>query len=166
MRAYIHHITKVDFFGSFFTAFSSSFGEKNIRAGFLKAGLVPFNPEAVVCELDISLRTPTTPHLPIPVSEAWVSKTPHNPNEATSQSDFIKGKVARHQDSSPTPIYESVAHLKKSAKRYMHRLALVENRVKTIEEANHIVSTRRRAKKSRISEEGFGSVHCDRDLRH
>lgn len=62
---------------------------KNIR-GFRGATIVPFDPENVISRLDVKLRTPTPieeiPEIPTP----WVSKTPNNPTEASSQSEFIK----------------------------------------------------------------------------
>ena len=50
------------------------------------------------------LRTPT-PIKGIPkLAEPWVSCTPHNLIKASSQSKFIKDRIARHQGSSLTLI--------------------------------------------------------------
>ena len=59
IRTHVTHITKVEFFTAFKNAFFASLGEENVRGGFRGAGLVPFNPDAVLSKLDVKLRTPT-----------------------------------------------------------------------------------------------------------
>lgn len=59
IKAYINHITKVEFFLAFKTAYMESITVQNAQAGFRGAGLVPFNPQAVISKLDVKLRTPT-----------------------------------------------------------------------------------------------------------
>jgi hypothetical protein len=59
IKAYINHITKVEFFLAFYTAYKQSITPENAIAGFCRAGLVPFNPDAVLLKLDVKLRTPT-----------------------------------------------------------------------------------------------------------
>ena len=96
VRAYINHITKVEFLSAFKAAFFAAFGEENIRAGFRGSGLVPLNPDAVISKLDVKLRTPTPTGPPPISSDPWISKTPQNPIEATLQSEFIKSRIANH----------------------------------------------------------------------
>jgi hypothetical protein len=59
VRAYINYITKVEFFLAFKAAYFAAIIESNNKGGFRGAGLVPFDPEAVISKLDIKLRTPT-----------------------------------------------------------------------------------------------------------
>ncbi|KZO96286.1 hypothetical protein CALVIDRAFT_564156 [Calocera viscosa TUFC12733] len=47
----ITHITKDDFFPAFYRSFQCSFTVQNIKSGFRGAGLVPFNPDAVLAKL-------------------------------------------------------------------------------------------------------------------
>jgi len=56
---YINHVSKLEFLYSFREAFFASLTEKNIRGGFVGAGLVPYDLERVLSKLDIKLRTPT-----------------------------------------------------------------------------------------------------------
>jgi hypothetical protein len=58
IKAYINHITKAEFFLAFTTAYKAA---QNAQAGFRGAGLVPFNPQAVLSKLDVKLRTSTPP---------------------------------------------------------------------------------------------------------
>jgi hypothetical protein len=60
-RNHIHYINKETFLLAFKAAHELTFTEENARAGFRDAGLVPFNPDAVLSKLDVRLRTPTPP---------------------------------------------------------------------------------------------------------
>lgn len=59
IKAHINHITKVEFFIAFKAAYTQSITPQNAVAGFRGAGLIPFNPQAVLSKLDVRLRTPT-----------------------------------------------------------------------------------------------------------
>jgi hypothetical protein len=61
MRRSLTYIAKEDFLPFFKDTHFEVFTHKNIQAGFLGAGLVPFDPESVVSKLDVRLRTPTPP---------------------------------------------------------------------------------------------------------
>ncbi|EAQ92249.1 hypothetical protein CHGG_00484 [Chaetomium globosum CBS 148.51] len=108
MRASITHITKEDFFPAFLAAHQATMTYDNIRGGFRGAGLVPFYPEEVISQLDIRLKTPTPPNSRPGSAYAWVSKTPNNPIEASSQTTLIKTWIAQHQNSSPTSLLAAV----------------------------------------------------------
>lgn len=153
-RANITHITKDDFFPEFRTAFESVFTRHNIQSSFRGAGLVPFNPEAVLSRLDIKLRTPTPPGTPNSLPQPWVSQTPQTAVEALSQSTLIKDRVARHQGSSPTSILNSVDQLAKATVAMSHQLTLLNGEVKALREANQAISKRRRAKRTRLQDLG------------
>ena len=164
IRTHVTHITKVEFFTAFKNAFFASLGEENVRGGFRGAGLVPFNPDAVLSKLDVKLRTPTPPRPSSPTTTPWVSKTPQTAYEATSQSNFIKGKVARHQDSSPTAIYEAMDQMVKGTTTIMHKMVLMKDRIRELEEANRTLSKRRREKKTRIRQGGSLTVRDAQDI--
>lgn len=78
--------------------------EKNIQGGFRGAGLIPHDLEAVLSKLDVKLKTPTPLGTSHRLPKPWVSKTPNNPIKATSQSEYIKNRISRHQNSSLTLI--------------------------------------------------------------
>jgi hypothetical protein len=73
MRAYIHYITKVEFLMAFKAAYPQLITAQNAQAGFRGAGLIPFDPQAVILKLDIKLQTsiPTSP--PSADADPWVS---------------------------------------------------------------------------------------------
>ena len=89
-RNHIHHISKETFLPAFKAAYEQTFTEENARAGFRGAGLVPFNPDAVLSKLDVRLRTPTPPQRN---NAAWEAKTPHNTKELEAQTMLIRQKM-------------------------------------------------------------------------
>jgi hypothetical protein len=164
MRAHIVHITKDDFFPAFYAAFNITMTESNIRGGFQGAGLLPFNPESVISTLTLKLKTPTPPTSRPSTAQPWVSQTPNNPIEAMSQSTFIKTRISRHQNSSPTAIYEAVDQFTKGASKIMHQLVLLKAENQTLRQANEALSKRRRARKTRLQQGGSLSQQEAQDL--
>jgi hypothetical protein len=164
MRAGTTHIAKDDFFPAFFAAFQGSITESNVQGGFRGAGLHPWDPESVITRLDVKLRTPT-PEMGGPgATQPWVSKTPNNLVEASSQSEFIKNRVSGHQGSSPTPILVAIDQFAKGATGIMHQIALLKSEVNTLREENALLSRRRRAKKTRLREGGSMTLAEGQDL--
>ena len=90
VRNHIHHITKLEFLPAFKAAFYESMTKDNICASFRGAGLVPFNPEAVLSKLDVKLRTPSPPATEV---AQWESKTPSNAAELGAQSTLIRDRI-------------------------------------------------------------------------
>ncbi len=62
--------------------------------------------------------------------------------------------MARHQGSSPTPIYTSIKQLTKATIATSHQLTLLTKEVKALREANKTLSKRRRAKRTRLQDAG------------
>ena len=86
IRSHINYITKLEFLPAFKAAFTQLFIESNIRGSFRGAGLVPYDPEAVLLKLNVRLRTP----LPAaPLEALWESRIPSNARELESQSTLI-----------------------------------------------------------------------------
>jgi hypothetical protein len=150
VRAHINHITKVEFFLAFKAAHFAAMTESNNKGGFRGAGLVPFDPEAVISKLDVKLRTPTPTGPPSAAADPWCSQTPQNPTEAVSQSEYIKNRIAHHQGSSPTPILTAVDQLAKGTQELAHSVTLMTAEIRTLQKANEALSKRRRAKKTRV----------------
>jgi len=164
MRASITHITKEDFFPAFLAAHQAAITPENIQGGFRGAGLVPFDPEKVISQLDIRLKTPTPSNSRPGSAHTWVSKTPNNPTEAASQSTLIKNRIARHQNSSPTEILRAVDIFAKGTSKVMHQLALLRAENQRLRTANEALSKRRRARKQRLRQGGSLTVQDAQDL--
>ena len=138
--------------------------ENNIKGGFRGAGLVPFNPEAVISKLDVKLRTLTPTGPPDAINDAQVSQTPHNPIEAVSQTKFVRNRIASHQGSSPTPIFDAVTQLAKGVATLAHSVTLLTAENRSLQKANEALSKRRRAKKTRVRLGGSLTVGDAQDI--
>ena len=164
IKAHINHITKVEFFLAFTAAYKESMTTQNCQAGFRGAGLVPFDPQAVLSKLDVKLRTPTPPRTPPTDVDPWVSQTPLNPTEALSQTALVRNRIAGHQGSSPTPLFETVKALAKGTERMAHEMTLLSAEVRVLRAANEALSKRRRAKKTRVRQGGALIVEDAQDM--
>ncbi|KAI0991821.1 hypothetical protein K3495_g16366 [Podosphaera aphanis] len=156
IRSFINHITKSDFFVAFKAAHDKVFTEKNIKSAFRGAGISPWDPDSVIYKLDIRLRNPSCSPPRSPCE--WEPRTPRNAQETIQQCNYVKNRISCHQGSSPTPILEDVDRLGKSSQEFANRLALVEERLRVLENANLALSKRRRAKKSRLQLGGALSI--------
>ena len=164
IKAYINHITKVEFFIAFKAAYQQSITVQNAQAGFRGAGLIPFDPQAVISKLDIKLRTPTPTGPPSAEADPWVSQTPHNPADALSQTTLVKNRIALHQGSSPTPIFATVTSLAKGTEILAHQNTLLLEENRALRKANEALSKRRRAKNNRIRQGGALIVEDANDI--
>jgi hypothetical protein len=164
IKAHINHISKVEFFIAFKAAYEQSITVQNSQAGFRGAGLVPYDPKVVISKLDVNLQAVTPPRRPSIDEHPWVSQTPHNPTEALSQTTLVKGCIARHQGSSPTPIFETVASLAKGTELLAHENTLLHAEIRSLRTANEALSKRRRAKKTRIRQGGVLTVKDAHDI--
>ncbi|RYC80880.1 hypothetical protein BFJ63_vAg16228 [Fusarium oxysporum f. sp. narcissi] len=154
IRCSITYISKTEFFPAFHAAFQATITEKNIKGGFRGAGLAPFNPESVISKLDMKLRTPTPSEEVAEPLTPWVSKTPKTVLEVQSQSAYLQKRIKRHHSSSPESLIQAVKCFEKGTSTVMHKLALVEARMNDLEQANEILSRRRRAKRTRLQKGG------------
>ncbi|KJZ70216.1 hypothetical protein HIM_10402 [Hirsutella minnesotensis 3608] len=100
------------------------------------------------------LQTPSPGEATLELPNFWVPKTPSNPTEATSQTDYIKKRISSHRGSSPTSILAAVDQIAKGTCGIMHQVALLKAEVTQLREANTILSKRRRARKTRLRQGG------------
>ncbi len=155
IKNHIFHVTKEDFLATFHTAFLASFNQSNIQAGFRGSGLHPFDPEAVLSQLE---PVPGSPSLP-PSQESWCTKTPSNTQEVDKQATLIKKRLERHQSSSPTPIYEVLDQLAKGAQIMATSAALVQSQISALQHANEAMHIRRKRKRKVIRSDHALSVN-------
>ncbi|KAM5527928.1 transposase [Fusarium oxysporum f. sp. phaseoli] len=156
IRCSITHVSKTEFFPAFYAAFQTTMTERNIKSAFRGAGLVPLNAENVVSKLDMQQRTPT------PVEE--VSKTPKTVLEAGSQSEYIGRRIRRRQNSSPESILGALKSLSKGTKAVMHEVTLLPGQVQDLQQANEVLSRRRRARRTRLQERGVMTLEEGRQV--
>jgi hypothetical protein len=158
---HINHITKLEFLPAFKIAFTRAFITANICSAFQGAGLVPLEPDVVLSNLDVQLRTPTPPAL---VEALWEARTPSNVRELEAQSTLIRERVQRHKSSSPASIIEAINQLKKGAEVMMLSAELMRDRITNLEKANEAANKRRQRKRKRIQREGVLTKGDGEDL--
>lgn len=163
MRASITHVSKEDFFPAFCTAFRTAITESNIRGGFRGSGLVPYDPEYVISQLDVTIST-SRPSTAAGLPSPWFPSTPQNIVQIDSQTSYVYEKIVRHQNSSPTTILQGLSQLAKGTKRAIHELALLRAENTALRSANHELSRRRRTKKRRLQEGGSLTLQDAQDL--
>lgn len=161
--SHINYITKLEFLLAFKQAFDDAFTDKNVISGFRGAGLVPHDLEAVLSKLDIRLRTPTPPPLALDTIP-WELKTPHNLVELASQTKMLKDRIAKHQNSSPTPINTALDQLFKGVQAMMHSAVLLKSEVRALQKANEAANRRRKRQKKLIRREGTLTIQQGQDL--
>lgn len=153
-RNHVTHISKLEFFSAFHSAYVATATRMNIAGGFRGAGLIPHDPEAVISKLDIKLRTPTPPALP----DDWESQTPQNRSESIQQSTLVRKRMRDHQGSSPTHIFNAVESLAKGMEVIATQNTLLLEEVRQLREQNNNLSKRRRAKRTRLQKGGSLTV--------
>jgi hypothetical protein len=158
IRCSITYISKTEFFPAFYAAFQVTFTKSNISGAFRGAGLYPLNPETVILKLNIQLRTPTPPQEASQPTSPWVSRTPKTVREAQSQSKYLTRRVILHKSSSPESIIKAIRSNTKATLAVMHEVVLLRDQVRNLEEANSILSRRRRAKRTRLQRGGIITV--------
>jgi hypothetical protein len=159
IKCSITHISKTEFLPAFHAAFQATMTESNIKGGFRGAGLVPLDAEHVVSKLDVKLHTPTPPEGTPELPDPWVSKTPKTVKETKSQSAYLENQIRRHNSSSPALIIDGLKSISKGFLAIQHKMALIEAEVRDLRDANHILSRRRREKKTRLRNRGAMTVN-------
>jgi hypothetical protein len=75
MRLGFNHIDKIDFLTAFPQARTMAYKAQTIQNSFTDSGLVPFNPDRVIQQRNIQLKTPT----PLQVDQAIHNHPAHKP---------------------------------------------------------------------------------------
>lgn len=132
MRLGINHISKDDFLPAYRVAHNESIIEKNIRSSFAASGIVPYNPDQVLSNLSITVRTPS----PIPSNGSeYESKTPRNPRELKRDATIIRIRRHRIQLSS-SPTDRALNRIVKACEGVMCDVAILRAENKELRTAN------------------------------
>jgi hypothetical protein len=144
VRCQVNHITKEDFLPAFKAAYDKAITKENIIGSFRGAGLIPHDESAVLSKLDISIRTPTpsSPDLP-----RWDPQTPRTCAEVAAQSQHVRERIQRHQDSSPTSILGSLTSLEKGVTLIAHGASIMQLEIERLRSANKLLSQRKARKR-------------------
>jgi hypothetical protein len=150
MRNGVNHIDKADFLTVYNRARTESITPAIIRSGFAATGLVPFNPERVLSKLNIQIRTPTPPLVPI-LPQQWIPETPQHPEAVDLQAKSIKESLQRrmYPEIPSSPTESAFEQLVKEAKQAMYYSAILA------EENRQLRAENARQKKKRATRRSF-----------
>jgi hypothetical protein len=149
-RSRIYYIDKETFLPAFKAAFEKTFTQENICAGFRGAGLVPYNPDAVLSKLDVRLRTPTPP---APGTVPWEAQTPRNAREIEAQSTLIRNRIQNYQGSPASSLDEQVKQLSKGAQQIAYNMVLVQEEIGRLRDAVDTLTKRKTRKRRYVRAE-------------
>ena len=112
-----NYIDKFDFLQAYPEAHTGTFKADTIKNSFTAAGLVPLNPERVLKQLNIHLKTPIPPY-------SWstnsASKTPYNLKQLDKQASTIKRLISQNTGSPQSPTKSALNQLIKGCELAMN----------------------------------------------
>lgn len=123
MRLSNNHITKVEFLPAFHIAHQQAMTAETILAGFAATGLVPFNPERVIQNLDTVIQS--TPSPSKGSQSSWESKTPKTFPKIKKQAALIQKERRKQRRSSASPSDQHFTRLLKGFKTAVHDRAIL-----------------------------------------
>ncbi|RJE17767.1 Pogo transposable element, partial [Aspergillus sclerotialis] len=104
MRVGINHIDKLEFLEAYPHARADAFKPETIRNSFAIAGLVPYDPDRVLSQLNIQLHTPTPPaSRGSDSSRNFTPKTPQTLKQLRRQAASVQKLIKERSQSPPTP---------------------------------------------------------------
>ncbi|KAL1956001.1 hypothetical protein VTO42DRAFT_7901 [Malbranchea cinnamomea] len=137
MRLGINHIDKDEFLTIYLSVRTVALSEKYIQSGFRATGLVPYDPEQVLSQLNTHMDTPTPPGTSHSSRASWATATPHNVRQLELQSEKVKKYLKRCTQSPPSPTTRALDHqLVKGCQMAMHSTAILAAENKAFKTTN------------------------------
>ena len=148
IRNSISHIDKPDFLEAYHYAHKATMSLANIASSFAATGVVPYDLDRVLSQLNIQMRTPTPPLAPLG-PERWVPETPYNSAQLELQSQAIKDYLKRRTKSPPSPTEAALNQLVKGCELSMNLTVLLTEEVRQLRAAN-VKQVKKRARPRRF----------------
>ena len=148
-----NHIDKFDFLEAYPSAHAATFKADIIKNSFAAAGLLPLNPERVLKQLNIQLKTPTPPGSR---STNSVPKTPYNSKQLDKQASTIKQLLKQRTNSPPTPSKIALDQLIKGCGMAINNAVLLSKENQDLRAAHEKqIQKRTRSRKQMAVKEGL-----------
>ncbi len=159
MRSGVNHIDKADFLTAYNRARTESMTPAIARSGFAATGLVPFNPDRVLSKLNIQIRTPTPPLVPI-LPQQWVPETPQYPEAVDLQAKSIKESLQRrmYPEIPSSPTESAFKQLVKGAKQAMYYGVILAEENRQLRAENTRQKRKRAIRRSYVQSGGVLTV--------
>ncbi|KAG2001081.1 hypothetical protein GB937_010526 [Aspergillus fischeri] len=153
MQLGFNHIDKFDFLEAYPQARTAIFSADNIKSGFSATGLIPLNPERVLSQLNIQLKTPTPPGSR---STDSIPKTPHNLKQLKKQESTLKKLFRERIYSPPTPTQAVLDQIIKGCEMAMNHAIILRKENHNLRAAHEKqLQNRKRSRRQIESTEGF-----------
>ena len=160
MRLGVNHISKEEFLAAYLTTHQASFTTKNIQAGFAATGLVPYEPERVLSNLNPVIRTPS----PVPSAESlWESKTPRNLTEVARQATHIRSIRRQQRNTTSSPSDQAFTQLLKGFETAVHERAILLAENVVLRTENQRQKRKRAQRRQTVATGGTLSVQNGQD---
>jgi len=152
IRTGIDYVDKLDFLTIYQAARLRTFTPTNIRSAFATAGIVPYDPQRVVCKLQVEIR-PVTPSRLDQLQIEWTSATPRTIVQLQSQIKLVDTLVQSHTNGPASPTVQAWKQLAKGAELAMNSVVLLTAENSTLRTANEKVRKKRIQKRSYVPRE-------------
>jgi hypothetical protein len=153
MRLGFNHIDKIDFLTAFPRARTMAYKAQTIRNSFAATGLVPFNPDRVIQQLTIQLKTPTPPPSRSSNTQSSCLQTPQNIRQFVRQSTTIKRRISERTGSPNQVIDQAIMRMSKAYEMTMNGLLLVRKENYDLRAAHEKEKQKRKRSNKQISTE-------------
>jgi hypothetical protein len=151
MRLGFNHIDKIDFLTAFPQARTVAYKAQTIRNSFAATGLVPFNPDRVIQQLDVQLKTPTPPPSRSSNTHSSCLQTPQNVRQFTRQSTAIRKSINQHTGGPNQVIDQAIMRMSKAYETTMNDLLLIRKENRDLRAANEKEKQKRQRSMKQIS---------------
>ncbi|EEA28014.1 conserved hypothetical protein [Talaromyces marneffei ATCC 18224] len=151
MRDGFNHIDKLDFLMAFPQARTVAYKARTIQNSFVATGLVPFNPDRVIQQLNIRLKTPTPPPSRSSNTQSSCLQTPQNIRQFVRQTTTIKRRISERTGSPNQVIDQAIMRISKAYEITMNDLVLVRKEMHDLRAANEKEKQKRQKSKKQIS---------------
>ncbi|EED11996.1 conserved hypothetical protein [Talaromyces stipitatus ATCC 10500] len=155
MRLGFNHINKIDFLTAFPQARTMAYKAQTIRNSFTATGLVPFNPDRVIQQLDIQLKTPTPPPSRSSNTQSSCLQTPQNTRQFVRQfvrqSTTIKKRINKHTENPFEGLDQILSRMSKAYETARNDYLLARKEVGDLRAANEKEKQKRQRSNKQIS---------------
>jgi hypothetical protein len=151
MRLGFNHIDKIDFLTAFPQARTVAYKAQTIRNSFAATGLVPFNPDRVIQQLTIQLKTPTPPPSRSSNTQSSCLQTPQNIRQFVRQSTTIKKRINERTGSPNQVIDQAIMRMSKAYETTKNDLLLVRKENYELRAAHEKEKQKRKRSSKQIS---------------
>jgi hypothetical protein len=151
MRLGFNYIDKMDFLMAFPQARTVAYKAQTIQNSFAATGLVPFNPDRVIQQLNIQLKTPTPPPSRSSDTQSSCLQTPQNIRQFVRQSTTITKRISERTGSPNQVIDQAIIRMSKAYETTMNDLLLVRKENRDLRAANEKEKQKRQRSNKQIS---------------